>query len=510
MRSAIGLLTVITAVMTASLGTATAQERVTVGSKRFTESYVLGEILAEVARPYAKIEHRQGLGNTAIVVEALKAGAIDVYVDYTGTIAREILKNPEADTLEKLNQGLAALGWGVAAPLGFENTYAVALTEQRAQALNVRTLSDLAAHPELKLGLSHEFIGRADGWPGLAARYGLKQQPTGLDHGLAYTALSEGRIDAVDVYTTDAEIARYKLRVLEDDRRYFPRYDAVLLYRLDLPKRSARAWQALVGLEGRIDTKTMIALNAQAALEGQAFDQIARRFVSGAQPSSAQTSASTASFARRVFDKTFDAQFVRLTIQHVVLVGVSVLAATLIGVAFGVVAAKSPRLRGSVLGLSGVLQTIPSLALLAMLIPIVGGVGTVPVLITLFVYALLPIVRNTCVGLMEVPQGLKDAARALGLDDRARLMLIELPLARPIMLAGIKTAAITNVGTATIAAFIGAGGYGERIATGLALNDHALLLAGALPAAALALIVQAAFDVFEPSERRTHKSGADR
>jgi len=145
----------------------------------------------------------------------------------------------------------------------------------------------------------------------------------------------------------------------------------------------------------------------------------------------------------------------------------------------------------------GVIQTIPSLALLAFLIPLLQQIGTLPALVALFLYALLPIVRNTYTGLSDIPPHLKESALVLGLPPLARLRLIELPLASRAILGGIKTAAVINVGTATIAAFIGAGGFGERIATGLALNDHGLLLAGAIPAALLALGVQTLFELLD-------------
>ncbi|MDH4173072.1 MAG: ABC transporter permease subunit, partial [Betaproteobacteria bacterium] len=138
--------------------------------------------------------------------------------------------------------------------------------------------------------------------------------------------------------------------------------------------------------------------------------------------------------------------------------------------------------------------------LFAFLIAALGTIGTLPALLALFLYALLPIVRNTHAGLLGVGAGMRDAARALGLSARQTLWQVELALARPTILAGVKTSAVINVGTATIAAFIGAGGYGERIASGLALNDSVMLLAGALPAAALALVVQG---VFELAERRS-------
>jgi osmoprotectant transport system permease protein len=473
-------------------------DAIEVGSKRFTESYILGEIVARTARG----RHKPGLGNTGIVFAALKAGSIDVYPEYTGTIAKEILKLDGDAGIERLNSALARQGLGIGIPLGFSNGYALAMREDRAQALGIRTLSDLAKHPDIKLGLSQEFIGRADGWPGLKAAYGLAfPTPSGLDHGLAYEAIAAGKIDVMDIYTTDAKIERYKLRTLEDDRKYFPRYDAVLLYRLDAPQRFPREFEALKKLEGRIDERQMIRMNAAAELEGKSFAEAAALLDSGAGSRSGSGSLSDGGLrkpAQRSFLGTlFGPDFWRLSGQHLLLVFVSLTASAALGVPLGMAAAKLPRLAQPILGIVGVIQTIPALALFAFLIALVGTIGTGPALIALFLYALLPIVRNTYTALVQTSKGFVQAGKALGFAPGQVLRLIELPLALPSILAGIKTSAVINVGTATIAAFIGAGGYGERIAAGLALNDSVTLLAGAIPAAALALLVQGGFELGE-------------
>ena len=136
-------------------------------------------------------------------------------------------------------------------PLGFNNTYAIGVREDLAARLGIRTLSDLRQHPELKLAFSNEFMERGDGWPGLRDRYGLPQRDVrGLDHDLAYRGLAAGEIQATDLYSTDAEIRAYRLRVLEDDRRFFPSYECVWLYRSDLPRRSPSAMRALPGWRG--------------------------------------------------------------------------------------------------------------------------------------------------------------------------------------------------------------------------------------------------------------------
>ncbi len=485
-----------------------------VGSKRFTESYVLGEIVRLTAATAGPAEHRPGLGNTAVLLQALKQGAIDVYPEYLGTIDAEILGHRTPSTRDAIVRELAAQGLGLGVPLGFSNGYALAMPSDVARRLHVARISDLAQHPELVLGLSHEFMGRRDGWPGLSQRYGLKQQPVGIDHGLSYDAMASGKIVVTDIYTTDAQIAARHLTVLADDLAYFPSYDAVLLYRLDAVTRHPAAWAAVRALGGRIGVATMIAMNARAELRHQSFDTIAHDFVAGridpdepivaasaaaspssSAPSSIDTSASVT--AHRFTERPFADDLPRLLGQHLVLVAVAVFFATLIGLPLGAIAAARPRTESTVMAVAGLLQTIPSLALLAILIPLLGRIGTAPALVALTLYALLPIVRNSATGLSGVSAGLREAGTALGLTPAQRWRSIDLPLAAPTIMAGIKTAAVITVGTATIAAFVGAGGLGERIVTGLALNDHALLLAGAVPSAALALVAQGLFALLE-------------
>jgi osmoprotectant transport system permease protein len=460
-----------------------------IGSKRFTESYILGEIVAQSARRAgAEAVHKPGLGNTAILVQALANGSIDAYPEYTGTIAREILKAEDDLDLAQLNARLRSLGLAASVPFGFSNSYAIGLRRDYAAEKKIRRISDLAAHPRIRWGLSHEFLGRRDGWPGLKAAYSLPHEvPRGLDHGLAYEALAAGEVDAIDLYSTDAKIARYGIAVLDDDRRYFPRYDAVILHRLDVPAKYPKAWAAISSLAGRIDTATMIALNGKAELDKLDFAAVAAGFLGDAATVR----------KRNLWEAVFAPDFPRLLGEHTALVFGSLLAAILLGVPLGVAAHRVPALAQPVMIFTGLVQTIPALALLAFLIPMTGTIGVWPATIALFLYALLPIVRNTHAGLLGVPAGLRQAAAALGLTPRDVLLRIELPLALPTLLAGVKTAAVINVGTATIAAFIGAGGFGERIAQGLALNDHVMLLAGALPAAALALVVHGFFEVLE-------------
>ena len=471
---------------------------VVVGSKRFTESYILGEIVRQTLQAEGiAAEHRQGLGNTGILEQALASGAVDVYPEYTGTIVRELLKRPETHgnpTLAELNQWLGPRGLKAAVPLGFNNSYALAMSEGRAAELGIRRISDLLKHQTvaLRFGLSHEFMQRADGWPALKAAYKLPQgSGSGLDHGLAYDAIRAGRVELIDIYSTDAQVERYHLRVLDDDLGFFPKYDAVLLMRATLDARP------LARLAGRIDAKKMIAMNAEVEIDGRSFSEVAHRFVAQLNGQDVAIDAPPPASRRGFFARLFAADFERLALQHLMLVFGSLAVAVLVGVPLGVAAWRWRRSSAWLLGAVAVLQTVPSLALLAFLIALMGSIGFAPALVALCVYALLPIVRNTHTGLLGVPPGLAQAALSLGLTPWQTLRQVQLPLALPTLLAGIKTAAVINVGTATMAAFIGAGGFGERIVAGLAVNDSGVMLAGALPAAVLALLVQGGFDLLE-------------
>ncbi|HXF47649.1 MAG TPA: glycine betaine ABC transporter substrate-binding protein [Burkholderiaceae bacterium] len=467
-----------------------------VGSKRFTESYILGEIVAQTARGAGTpAQHQRGMGNTAILINALRAGSIDLYPEYTGTIAREILKLPAVPPLAELNARLAREGLTVAVPLGFNNTYALAMRAGDAAARGIARISDLKRHRDLRFGLSQEFLGRADGWPGLVRAYGFDlPAPRGIDHGLAYEAIAGGLVDVIDIYSTDAKLDKYRLTVLADDANFFPRYDAVLLVRADVPQRFPQAWAALAQLAGSLDEAAVRRLNAAAELDGRDFAAIAADWLAQRAGGAART---TTPPGQGLWRRIVAPDFGRLLAEHVALVFFALAASCALGVPLGVLAARRQRAAPVVFGVTGVIQTIPALALLAFLIPITGRIGPVPAFIALTLYALLPIVRNTHAGIAQIPRETIEAATALSLRPAVVFWKIELPLALPTLLAGVKTSAVVNVGTATIAAFIGAGGFGERIVTGLALNDQTTLLAGAIPVALLALAVQGAFDALE-------------
>ncbi len=461
--------------------TRSAPQPVVIGSKKFTESYVLAEIAKRALESEHQIpaEHRQGMGGTIILWEALRTGQIDCYPEYTGTIAEEILKTPGAPSVETIRAALAKSGVGMTNDLGFNNTYALVMRREMADKLGLHRISDLRAHPELKFGLTHEFIERRDGWHPLAARYGF---PTldlkGIDHGLGYEALRNGSIDVKDAYSTDAKIAENDLVALEDDLGFFPQYKAVFLYRLALPP---NAVAALRTLEGTLDEARMIRLNAEAERTKNYARAAALYFGSGAAPSVSLTS-----------------RIAHWTARHLELAGLALLLSILVGVPLGIVASRGGAIGQTILGVTSAVQTIPSLALLALLVPVpFFGISARTAIAALFLYGLLPIVRNTATGLQDIAQPIRESAIALGLTSGARLRQIYLPIASRTILAGIKTSAVINIGTATLAALIGAGGLGEPIISGLNLNDHATILQGAIPAAILALLVQWSFELLD-------------
>lgn len=476
------------ALLTLSLAVAALAQDVVVGSKKFTESYVLGEIAKKVIQDAGlKVEHKQGMGATGIVWEALKRGDITMYPEYTGTLWTELLKMPKKPTMTEMRAECAKLGIGITDPLGFNNTYALVMSSEKAQRLGINTMSDLAKHPELNAGPDPEFLKRQDGWAPMCGRYELKFASTrAIDHGLVYQAVARGDIDVTDCYSTDAQIAQFNLKVLEDDKEFFPAYRAVFLYRLNAP---SKALDAIRSLEGKIDDKTMRELNAFADQNKDYTAAANKYFLSQPKP----TSDAQAPVGKLLESETLWARILRYTLVHLKLVSISLLATILVAVPLGIVASKRGVLGAVILGLAGIIQTIPSLALLVLLVPLLG-IGQWTAILGLFLYGLLPIIRNTATGIQSIAPSLRESAEALGLEPSARLTKIYLPLASRTILAGVKTAAVINVGTATLAGLLGAGGYGEAIQSGLNLNDVHTMLEGAIPAAVLALLVQLVFD----------------
>ncbi len=463
---------------------ALAAHTIVIAGKIFTESYVLGEIGAQTieSSSHVPVTRKLGMGSTGILFEALRSGAIDVYPDYTGTLAEAILKRPELKSIDEIRQGLAGSGLTISDSLGFNDTYALAVKEEFAEKHNLHSIGDLIPiQSSIRAAFSYEFMDRKDGYPGLVGSYHLNFNPqkiNRMEHTLSFQAIDQNAADLIDVYSTDAKIKKLNLRVLKDDHNYFPVYQAVWVARQGFADKYPREWQALRGLEGKISEETMLDMNAQADIQKIPFEKIAAQFLGSDSPTS----------------KGWLHEVARRTKEHLWLVGVSLLFSVLVGIPLGVTAVRFHAAGQAILLSSAVVQTIPSLALLCFLIP-VFGVGTKPALAALCLYSLLPVVLNTFTGIRAVNPIHLENARAFGLNRRQVLFKVVLPLASPTLLAGIKTATIVSIGTATLAALVGAGGYGVPIVSGLALNDVPTILMGAIPAALMALVAHGIFEL---------------
>ena len=482
-----------------------------VGSKQFSEGIILGEILAQAIRADGSpVTHMAQLGGTRIVFDALQRGEIDLYPEYTGTLRQEIFASQAPATDRELADLLQAEGISMGRSLGFNNSYALAVRQETARRLRLATIEDLASHPELRLGFSNEFLDREDGWKNLRIRYGLPHENViGLEHDLAYRRLEADTLDVIDVYTTDARLAKLNLVVLEDSQNYFPRYDAVVLYRSELSNEHPQVVAQLAELEGQLTLSEIKRLNllvdSREVSEARAAGAFLRERLG------IEVDVEDLSTAQRIW---------RRTLEHCDLVRRSLIPAIFAAIPLGVLAAKLPRLGQVILAVVGIVQTIPALALLVLLIPLAAyfeldtlGAGSATAVAALFLYSLLPIVRNTATGVASIAPEYQESAEALGLSPAFRLLNIELPLASPSILAGVKTAAILNVGFATLGALVGARGYGQPILTGIRLNSTSLILQGAVPAACLAIALQAFFEFgerwFLPAGLRTKSKGLD-
>lgn len=456
---------------------------IVVGSKAFAESYILAEIMSQLleSRGY-DVERRFGLGGTSFTYNALLSGDIDVYPDYTGTLSEVVLKQPGI-SIAQMKTALGRQGISLLDPFGFNNSYAIVVDRKLSEELGITRISDLKQHPKLRLAFSHEFMKRQDGWPGLKHHYQLLQQPRNIEHALSYQAIAAGELDATDAYTTDGELKKFNLLLLEDDLNYFPDYRALPLINKQLPK---SVTQVINLLAGRIDETRMQQLNMAVSLEDRDRRAVAAEFLVGE---------GLIESARQQNDPVW-LSIARNTMTHLKLTGTALLLACLVSVSGALLIYRRTRLANAVVYVAGLIQTIPSLALLVLMIP-VFGLGELPAVVALFLYSLLPILRNTIAGLFTVDPLLKQVATGMGFTPAQQLIKVELPLAMPTILAGIKTAMILCIGTATLAAFVGAGGLGQPIVTGLALNDTGMILQGAIPAAGLALLAEFLFSLLE-------------
>ncbi len=495
-----------------------------VGSKNFEESRLLAEIFAQLieARTDLVVERKLGLAGTQFAFDALRTGAIDLYPEYTGTGWVTILGNSPDVRADQLRTSLRAqflrqfdLHW--LGPLGFENAYELALPRALASELGVRTISDLAiVAGDLRAGVGYEFIDRQDGLPGLRVAYGLDfKSVQAMLQAPKYQAVASRRIDVLDVYTTDGRLLTHDLVVLEDDKNFFPPYEAMPLARGQAVREHPQAFAALGLLAGALSSERMRALNlelqenkreeAEVAREALvALGLVARRPGDGLalsvqnqrtpnavdDVSALRAPKLRSPWWRYAFEQRH--YVARLTGQHIVLCAIALALGILVALPLALWLQRSrASIAEGLIRVVGATQTIPSLALLGLLIPLLG-IGTLPALVALWIYSIFPILRGAYSGLRDADPEAVRAGQALGMTPSQVLRSISLPLSMPAIMAGVRTAAVITVGTATVAAFIGAGGLGEPIISGVQLVDGRRVLLGAIPAAVLALAVDLA------------------
>ncbi|OUR97434.1 hypothetical protein A9Q84_14000 [Halobacteriovorax marinus] len=458
---------------------------ITVGSKPFTEGYITSEIIAQIIENVgeARVVRKFGLGGTGVVFSALENQEIDIYPEYTGTISEAILKQKNLKTISEIQKALEVKSMTTSESFGFNNTYALALKRDYSEFKHLVSMSDLKNFQTIKGGFSHEFLDRADGFRAMSNHYNIElKNKVSMQHALAYEALKNKQVELIEVYSTDAKIEKFNLRILKDDKNFFPKYLAVILTSKSFVKKYPKTWKVLTDkLVGKIDTREMIKLNALVELEGKTIKQAANYFLN------IKSSGESFGIFKRIRP---------LLIEHLEMVAFSLIAATIFGIIAGVFASKFKFFAQFILLITGLFQTIPSLALLCFLIPLVG-IGKPPAYVALFLYGLLPIVRNTYSGIQSIDPKLKEYSQILGMSSLEKIFHVELPLASRHIMSGIKTSAVINVGTTTLAAFIGAGGLGDLIVSGLTLNDHRVILMGAIPSALLALAIHYFFELLD-------------
>lgn len=448
---------------------------------------------------------------------ALVNGQLDVYVEYTGTALVDILEGQvlrDSDTVFHKVAGAYRENFDLEwlPPIGFNNTYALAVRAETAEEHGWERISDLAgAADNMTAGFTSEFVARPDGYRALRRTYGLTfGQTMDMDPGLMYQALADGQVDVISAFATDGRIEAYALHLLEDDKGVFPPYDAAPVLRSETLTRYPEIRDALAPLAGTIDDEAMRRLNYEVDELRRPPARVAREWIEarrGEVPEGVLTDDPDASAkvptegVGRFLARQRRALIIK-TLEHLRLTGAAMLISVLVGVPGGIIIHRHPRARGTLVALTEIVQTIPSLAMLAFLFAVYGILGPVPAITALVLYALLPIVVNTYTGLQEVSPAMIEAANSLGMTYRQRLLMVELPLALPVVIAGIRTATVWTVGIATLSTYIGAGGLGDFISRGLARNDSRLTLLGAIPAAAMAIALSLVIRLIERKLRK--------
>jgi len=483
------------------------KKELVIGSKIFTENILLGEILALLLEKEGfKIVRKFNMGGTKLLFDALRVGDIDIYPEYTGTGYAMILKeskklNPQETYLFVKKKFLNRYQLVWSPPLGFENTYVLAFREGDARFENIKSLSELQDLPfPLRLASEHEFTERKDGWPLFSKHYKLnlkKNQILSMNPSLMYSAIGAKKVDLIMAYSTDGRLKAYQLKTLKDDKQFFPSYKATYLTRQEIPASHPEVKAVFQMMENQILEEEMIQLNNEVDHKKEDISKTAEKFLlkkGFLDTKTNQATKKTENLLSYYLQKK--SYLLKIFIEHLILVGWALMLALLFAIPLSIWAFYNSKIEKVVFFFVNTLQTIPSIALLGVLIPPLG-IGFTPAVVALFIYALLPIIRNTFEGLKNIDNAYIEVSAGLGLTKRQILRFIQIPLALPVIIAGVRTALILLVGTATLAAFIGAGGLGDPIFRGIATLDSRLIFMGAVPACALALFLDKALGLLE-------------
>ena len=489
------------------------KKEIVIGSKIFTENILLGELLALILEQKYnfKVTRKFNMGGTKLVFDALKSGDIDIYPEYTGTGYAMILKesqklSPEETYLFVKKEFLTRHQLLWSPPLGFENTYTLTVRKSDSRFKNISSTSELEelSFP-LQLAAGHEFTERKDGWRLFSKNYKLnlkKNQILSMNPALMYSAIRNKKVDLIMAYSTDGRIKAYQLKTLKDDKKFFPSYLASYLTRQEFLEKHPEIKEIFKIMENQISEEEMIQLNNEVDQNKKGISQTSHDFLikKGILKSTEDTKIKKSESQKQESLLSYYYQkknyLLKIFIEHLVLVFTALMLALLFALPLSIWALYNSKIEKIAFFFVNTLQTIPSMALLGALIPLLG-IGFAPAITALFIYSLLPLIRNTFEGLKNIDNSYIEVSAGIGLTKGQILRHIQIPLALPVMIAGIRTAVILLVGTATLAAFIGAGGLGDPIFRGIATLDSRLIFMGAIPACALAVFLDMGLGLLE-------------
>ncbi len=486
-----------------------AEDKITIGSKKFSESIILSEMLSILLEEKYNIpvERKMGFGGTSITLDALKAGDIDVYPDYTGTGYIMILKlsgEKDKDKVYDIVKAEFFERWNIvwSKPIGFNNTYALAVKKDDPVFEGIENISDLEGKlDDVRYAAGHEFMERADGHESFVNTYNLdfnSGNVFSMEVGLIYSAIRDDQVDMIVAYSTDGRIDAYDLRLLNDDLGFFPYYYAAFLSRSDTLEKYPELGEAIKLLEGTINEPEMVKMNDAVDRLKESPYHVAKNFLIERDLIEGEVLVSQGGVGFFGYLMQRRDYLLKLLYEHLLISLGALGFALIVSIPTGILLTRYPLLGNVVFPVINTLQTIPSLALLGFLVPIMG-IGVAPAIVALFLYSLLPLVRNTYAGMLSVDKSFIEVSKGIGLTGMQVLLKVEIPMALPVIIAGLRTAAVIVIGTATLAALIGAGGFGDPIFRGISTVDSRLILLGAIPAALLAVVFDKIIGFLEKS-----------